>query len=212
MISLPLADEVFLIGHDENSGKAHISDGALDTVLAGAVLGELLYAGRLSLSDETLVVADSDARTGDSARDAALVEIHKQVERYPVRAWLEHLRTDIRPMIAERLIRVGLIERVEARVMLKTSIRYPFLDRIAAAAPLARLRYMLDHPHNLDEHSAALAALVVAGSLEFVFGGASAREVRQGLANLAGQCHPQVRLLVAGLESAVAALVMRAGR
>lgn len=212
MISLPLADEVFLIGHDENSGKAHISDGALDTVLTGAVLGELLYARRLTLSDETLVMAHGDARTGDSADDAALHEIHKQVERYPVRAWLEHLRGDIRPMIAERLIRVGLIDRVEARVMLKTSIRYPFLDPIAAAAPLARLRYMLDHPSNLDEHSAALAALIVAGNLEFVFGGASAREVRQRLANLADNCHPQVRLLVAGVESAVAALVMRAGR
>jgi hypothetical protein len=210
MNPLPLADEVFLVGHDENSGKAHISDAALDTVLAGAVIGELLFAGQLALTEETVVIPYGDAPTGDLARDTAMLEINKQADRYPVRAWVEHLRGDIRPMVASRLIRVGLVERVEARGMLKTSIRYPFRDRIAAAAPIARLRYMLDHPSNLDDHSAALAALVLAGSLEFVFGGASSREVRQALVNLAQAAHPQIRLLTAGIESAVAALAMRA--
>jgi hypothetical protein len=210
MDALPLADEVFLIGHDENTGRAHVSDTTLDTVLAGALLGELLFAGQVVLSEETLVVAQGDAPTGDVARDNALLEIHKQAERYPVRAWVEHLRGDVRSMVAARLIRLGLIERVEVRVMLKTNIRYPFRDRIAAATPIARLRYMLDHPANLDEHSAALAGLILAGNLEFVFGGASAREVRQALVRMTESSHPQVRLLTAGVESAVAALVMRA--
>jgi Golgi phosphoprotein 3 (GPP34). len=210
MDSLPLADEVFLIGHDENSGKAHISDEALDTVLAGAVLGELLFAGLIALTEDTIVLPYSDASTGDAVCDSALVEINKQADRYPVRAWVEHLRGDIRPMVANRLIRLNLVERVEARGLLRTSIRYPFRDRIAAAAPIARLRYMLDHPDLLDDHSAALAALILAGNLEFVFGGASAREIRQSLVRMAQTCHPQVRLLIAGLESAVAALAMRA--
>lgn len=210
MNALPLADEIFLIGHDENTGKARISDAALDTVLAGALLGELLFAGQIGLADDTLVMAYGDASSGDVARDAAMLEIHKQAEHYPVRSWVEHLRTDIRAMVATRLIRLGLVERVEARVMLKTTIRYPFRNRMAAATPIARLRYMLDHPANLDQHTAAVAALILAGNLEFVFGGASAREVRQGLARLAEASHPQVRLLVAGVESAVAALTMRA--
>ena len=210
MDALPLADEVFLVGHDENNGKAHISDGALDTALAGAVLGELLFAGRIALSEETLVMAYGDAATGDMARDAAVLEIQKQAEHYPVRAWVEHLRTDIRPMVAARLIRLGLVERVESRGMLKTTVRYPFRNRIAAAAPIARLRYMLDHPVNLDEHSAALAGLILAAGLEFVFGGASPREVKLGLTRMAETSHPQVRLLVNGIQSAVAALAMRA--
>lgn len=210
MNSLPLADEIFLIGHDENSGKAHISDAGLDTVLAGAVLGELVFAGQIALAEDTLVTAYGDAASGDSARDTTMLEIHKQAEHYPVRSWVEHLRTDVRAMVAARLIRRGLVERVEARVMLKTAIRYPFRDRMAAATPIARLRYMLDHPANLDQHTSAIAGLILAGNLEFVFGGASAREVRQGLAGLAEASHPQVRLLVAGVESAVAALVLRA--
>jgi hypothetical protein len=210
MNALPLADEVFLIGHDENSGKAHVSDAGLDTVLAGALLGELLFAGNIALTEETVVIPYSDASTGDTARDSALVEINKQAERYPVRAWVEHLRGDVRPLVAGRLIRLGLVERVEARGVLRTTVRYPFRDRIAAASPIARLRYMLDHPDILDEHSAALAALVLAGGLEFVFGGASSREVRQSLVRMAQTSHPQVRLLIAGIESAVAALAMRA--
>jgi hypothetical protein len=210
MDALPLADEIFLIGHDENSGKPHLSDAAIDTVLAGALLGELLFSGQIALTAETLVVSYSDAPTGDPARDGAMLEINKQAEHYPVRAWVEHLRTDVRPMVAARLIRLALIERVEVRVMLKTAVRYPFRDRIAAATPIARMRYMLDHPANLDEHSAALAGLILAGTLEFVFGGASGREVRQSLARMSETSHPQLRLLVAGVESAVAALAMRA--
>jgi Golgi phosphoprotein 3 (GPP34) len=210
MDALPLANEVFLIGHDENSGKPHISDNAIDTVLAGAVLGELLFAGQIALTAETLVVSYSDAHTGDPARDGAMLEINKQADHHPVRAWVEHLRTDARLMVATRLMRMGLVERVESRVMLKTVIRYPFRDRIAAATPIARMRYMLDHPTNLDEHSAALAGLIIAGNLEFIFGGASGREVRQALLRMSETSHPQVRLLAAGVESAVAALAMRA--
>jgi hypothetical protein len=210
MHPLPLATEVFLIGHDENSGKPHISDAAMDTALAGAVLGELLFVGQIALTAETLVISYSDAPTGDPARDGAMLDINKQADHYPVRAWVEHLRRDIRPMVAARLIRMGLVERVESRVLLKTVIRYPFRNRIATATPISRIRYMLDHPATLDEHTAALAGLILAGSLEFIFSWASGREVRQTLSQMSETSHPQVRLLVAGVESAVAALAMRA--
>jgi hypothetical protein len=212
MHTLPLADEVFLIGHDENSGKAHISDSAMDTALAGAVLGELVLADLIAIGSGTQVYPRGDGMTGDQVRDTALAQILQEANHHPVRAWTEHLRGSFRPLVAQRLVRTGLVERVETRVMLKTTLRYPARDRIAAAAPVARLRYMLDNPSNLDEQTAVLAGLVVAAGLEFVFGGASPREVRQGLVQMAALLRPEFGMLIAGVESAVAALVLSGRR
>lgn len=209
---LLLADEVFLTALDENSGKARISDGALDTVLAGAVLGELVLAGRIGITDATHVVVYHPSPVGEPVSDTALAEILKQAEQYPVRAWVEHLREIVPPLVATRLVRARLVERVESRTMLKTTVRYPAVDRLAIAAPVARVRYMLDHPSFLDESTAALAGMIVAANLEFVFGGASPREIRASLAGMAELLKPELRLLLAGIDSAVAALALRAGR
>jgi hypothetical protein len=67
---------------------------------------------------------------------------------------------------------------------------------------------MLDHPADLDEPTAALAGMIVAAGLEFVFGGASPREIRASLAGMAELLKPELRLLLAGVDSAVAALAL----
>lgn len=212
MYALPLADELFLIGHDQYSGKAQISDSALDTGLAGAVLGELVLAGRLGVADDTRIEVRDQRPYGERVSDAALAEILKQSESHPVRAWVEYLRDHARTMVAPRLVQTGLIERLQVRAMLKTSIRYPATDPLKAASSQARLRYMLDHPANLDEQSATLGGLVMATNLEFVLGGGSTREVREGLARMYQMLRPELRALIAGVESAVAQLALSARR
>ena len=49
MRPLPLADELFLIGHDEYTGKSVVNGDVLGCGLAGAVVAELLLAGRLTV-------------------------------------------------------------------------------------------------------------------------------------------------------------------
>jgi hypothetical protein len=212
MYALPLADEMFLIGHDGYSGKPLISDSALDTVLAGAILGELIFAQRIGIREDNALVPYDQRPIGDRVCDPVLVEVLKQNETHTVRAWVEHLRDNARTPIALRLVRTGLVDRVEARAMLKTTIRYPARDRIAAAGSEARLRYMLDHPGNLDEQTATMAGLVLAGGLEFLLGGASGREIKERLLQMAQMARPDMRFLMAGVESAVAALAMSARR
>src|SRR4051812_29822687 len=92
MYALPLADELFLIGHDQYTGKPQVSDSALDTGLAGAVLGELVLAGRLGVADDTKVEVRDQRPYGERVSDAALAEMLKQTEQHPVRAWVEYLR------------------------------------------------------------------------------------------------------------------------
>jgi hypothetical protein len=212
MYALPLADELFLVGHDQYSGKPQISDGALDTGLAGAVLGELVLAGRLHVGEDTLVEVRDQRPYGERVSDAALAEVLKQREAHPVRAWVEYLRDHARTMVAPRLVHAGMIERVQSRQMLKQIIRYPAVDPLKAASAQARLRYVLDHPANLDEQTAVLGGLVMATGLDFVLGGATTRETRDGLARMQQLLKPDLRALILGVESAVAQIALSARR
>jgi hypothetical protein len=212
MIALPLADELFLVGHDHYSGKSKISDTVLDTGLAGAVLGELVLAGRLAVADDNLVTARDQRPYGERVSDAALAEILKQHEVHPVRAWVEYLREHARTMVAPRLVQSRLVERVQARSMLKTTVRYKAVDSLKASSAQARLRYMLDHQDTLDEQTAVLGALVLATGLDYLLGGGSPREVRDGLGLMGQRLRPDLQALVAGVESAVAAIALSGHR
>jgi hypothetical protein len=212
MHALPLADELFLVGHDPYTGKTRVSDGALDTGLAGAVLGELALADRIYVDDDTVVQVRDQRPHGERVSDAALAEILKQNDLHPVRAWVEYLRDHARTMVAPRLVHTGLIERVQARSMLKQTVRYPATDPLRAAGPEARLRYMLDHPGNIDVQTGVLAGFIVGVGLDFVLGGASAREVRDGLTRMLRIVRPDLRSLIVGVESAVAAIALSARR
>jgi len=209
---LPLADELFLVGLDEYTGKPLISDGVLDTGLAGAVIGELVFAGRLNIGPDSVVVARDQRPHGERVTDAAMAEVLKQRGDHPVRSWVEYLRDHVRMMVAPRLVQMGVVERVQARVMLKQTIRYPAVDKMRAASPRARLRYLLDHPANLDEQSAVLAGLVRATAMEYVVGGGSPREARESLERMEAALRPELRSLVAGVDAAVAAIALSGRR
>jgi hypothetical protein len=212
MQALPLADELFLVGHDPYSGKPQISDNALDTGLAGAVLAELALTDRIYVDDDTVVTVRDQRPRGERVSDAALAEILKQRDLHPVRAWVEYLRDHARTMVAPRLVQMGLVERVQSRSMLKQIIRYPATDPVRASSAESRLRYMLDHPENLDVQTAVLAGLVMAVGLDFKLSGASPREIRDGLSRMLRILRPDMRSLIVGVESAVAALALSARR
>src|SRR5262249_34739166 len=114
MRSLPLADELFLVGHDEYSGKPIVNSVILDSGLAGAVIGELLLGGRLVINESRVQVYDPRPY-GESVSDAALAEILRQQENHPVRAWVEYLRDDVREMVGRRLVGSRMVEREESR-------------------------------------------------------------------------------------------------
>ncbi len=104
-----------------------------------------------------------------------MAEVLKQPEAHPIRAWIEYLRTEVRNMVAPRLVQAGVIQRVQSSGMLRKSVRFPAVEPIKAAAPRARLRYMLDHPEYLDGHTAVLGGLARATGLEHVLGAGTSR-------------------------------------
>jgi Golgi phosphoprotein 3 (GPP34) len=208
----PLADELFLIGHDPYTGKPRVGDNVLDTGLAGAILGEMALATRIYIDDATQIIVNDQRSSGDRVTDTALTEMLNQDAVHPVRAWVEYLRDSARELIAPRLLHSGLLEQVSSRGLLKQAVRYPARDRINAATPEARLRYMLDHPAHLDKQTAVLGCLVKAAGLDFVLGGGTGREVREGLEQMSMLLKPNLQALVVGVEAAIAQLALRGRR
>ena len=208
MQTLPLADELFLIGHDEYSGKTIISGEVLDTGLAGAVLGELLLAGRITIAEGKVTLED-DRPYGEGVSDAAIAEIRRKGNTFAVRSWVEYLREQVREIVARRLIAAGLIRTEQARSMFRQVTRFPATDPMKAAAPRVRLRYLLERPQLLDLQAATLASLVKACALESVL----VLDLRPGpgtdlIANAQAVLPPDGLALVKGVDMAVAAIAL----
>lgn len=185
MVDPPLADELFLIGHDPRSGKPLAPDRALGAALAGAVLIELVQAGRIKVDEHGVVTVEDQRPHGERVTDAALAEILKPHWTRPVRSWIQHLRRHSRIMVASRLVRAGLIQRVPTRSLLGRTIRYPATGHPDAYAPLARLRQGLEHPDAADAGTAVLAAFALGIGLdEVVAGDRPIRTVRAALAQM----------------------------
>lgn len=192
----PLADELFLVGHDEYTGKPTGNTEVLASALAGAVLGELLLDGRLTIVEGRLAVQAARAY-GERVTDAVLGEVCRQGDRLPVRHWVAYLRGDVREVVARRLVATGLVRREQPRGLARRGhTRYPAYDPQRYAEPRRRLAQALAGQDPVDAQLATLAALAgVAGLVPDPVG------IREHL--------PWVlRDLVAGAEEAVHTLAL----
>src|SRR5258705_209087 len=88
----------------------------------------------------------------------------------------------------------------------------PQINDGALETALARLRYRLDRPGNLDEQTAVLGSLVLASGLEFVLGGGTGRETRDALSRMHQMLKTDLQALVVGVESAVAQIALSGRR
>lgn len=80
-----LADEFFLMAHDEATGKPRLAERIAALGLAGALLGELAVESRIELRQGTVTVVDSSPCADELA--GRVLEFLKQ-EEHPTRTWL----------------------------------------------------------------------------------------------------------------------------
>lgn len=206
-----LADELFLIGHDGHTGRPVGQADVLANGLAGALLGELLLDGRLTVVDGRVRV--QDPRTyGDKASDAVLAEVRRQSDDRAVRGWVEYLRDEVRDVVGRRLVAAGVVRKEQARAPLtrRTQTRYPAADLVAFARPRTRLAHVLTRQEPVDAQLATLAALVRATGLDHVVADTGRVAVRDRRARIADNLPPVLRALVSGVDASVAAMALGA--
>ncbi|MEV4518042.1 GPP34 family phosphoprotein [Dactylosporangium sp. NPDC049525] len=105
-----LADDFLLLALDDR-GTNLVGDPGLDYGLAGALLLDLVLAGRLDLADSRVVVADP-APVGDPVADAALDRIAADTKPRKPDAWIQPLTDGLRARLLERQVEAGVL-RVE---------------------------------------------------------------------------------------------------
>lgn len=156
-----LADELFLIAHDDYSGRAAAAARTLDPALAGALLGELALDGRITIANAQVYATDDRPRH-DPVADRVLGEIVHRGDGHSARAWVRFLAPRVRHQVGDRLVAAGAVHRERARRLnLRTEVRWPGLDPNQVAVPRVVLTALLERSDEpLETRSAMLAALV----------------------------------------------------
>jgi hypothetical protein len=202
---MPLRTDLFLIAHDQDTGRPYLDKHAIAVGLAAAVLVELWHAGRVRLgwhgnpnqctwqrnhSDITLMDASA---TGDSINDSALLLLWRMGGTVNTRRFInEFAATNLYEQVRDHLIANRILHTTTRRRLwfFKKEIRRP---RNAAYPVKARARIRnvatLYRPHTKD---IALAALITAlGLTPYIhFINHSTGGIRIQLAEHIGPRHP----------------------
>ena len=201
-MTLYLADDLYLIAHAADSGKAELPEGLLGISAATALLTELVVVG-------AAVVEDGWTAPGPSGPppDRLAEAIHQQLLTQhgggvPIAEWIGSNRRRVTDLIADRLVRGGYAERELSRRLGRSSQR---IIPTAAADSFMRTQRLGSYLRNrleVTEYDVYLAGLVVS-----VDGGAAHLELREGdeahLNDLIGLLRPVLQHLLAHTGSAI---------
>ena len=162
-----LADQYFLIAHEDRTGRSRLHPRATGLGLAAALLGELMLEGRVRIIEGDLHIVSRQPPSDALAHDILDLLI-AQPQHREVRTWLAYLSQDAAIRVGERLMRLGAVEPVTRRKMLSVQTLYmpnSAAQRNAAAWAPARLANLLVRGLDLSIGDRVLAGLVAATGL-----------------------------------------------
>lgn len=219
---LPLRDELFLLGHNDDTGQPHIHRQALALGLAGAVLIDLFLAGRLVIdpnddrpAGERWLRLHTDQPVGDLIADTAIAAIRYGRSVPPVKTFLRGFADDLYERTRAGLVAAGILRQSTRRRLggLARTDTYLATDSKWAVVARARLRYLAAGREQPDNHTAALAGLVATlGLTTHLYLNDDATAVTARLTAIADQHHRSVRDITAAIDAAVGDLATAAYR
>ncbi len=138
-----LANEVYLIAHDDASGRQRVSDRVLALGLAAALLAELLIPRAIIVVGQDFIQVNQ--ATADRVRDALggtlISRMLSQRRAHPVRDWLSVLAHTAITDVRGRLERDGTLHRVKTPILRLT--RFVPADMSVAVEPAVRVHTSL---------------------------------------------------------------------
>jgi hypothetical protein len=205
---LLLADEFWLLAHDDSTGRPRLSGGVLGLGLASAQIGELAGHGNVLLHRGQVHVRAGGAPPSDELTRAVLDTMETEPPGHPIRTWLVYLSRTAPERVARRLVRQGVLRREHTRKMLKQVVTYRPVDANRAAWPLARLSTALRRQSLMAEPDAVLAGLAVATGLDRLLIRDAGTEARDYLAHLVSSVALPYHELISHTEAAVGDAVL----
>jgi Golgi phosphoprotein 3 (GPP34) len=160
-VSLALADELFMMAHDLQTGKTRVPDPALGIGLASALLAELMFAGALVISSGQLGLGEYGPprdRLSEALYEQTRNDLYEQ--QVSVREWLASHRRPVHDLVADRLIRAGEMHRDVGRRFGRTVVRYLPVRPPNALIRTQRLPSYLRHRVEVTEPDVVVALLM----------------------------------------------------
>jgi hypothetical protein len=201
-----VADDLYLLGHDDRSGRPLLQPRALGTGLAGALLAELMLTGCIALHHDSTVVITRGTPPGAVGQHALLRQIAGEPGPAPVASWLRFWAATAARDVALRLEQAGYLRHARGRVPWRRGQWIP-VDPDAAFAPVLRVRCALDPAQPLTTHTAALAGLMAACGLGFRLSQYQT-QARRPIPGAVAHLGPGLRELIASTQTAVDSAVL----
>lgn len=212
-----LADNLWLTSHEERDGRLRTSSLAVGLGLSGALLGELLLAGRIGCTPDGRLQLTEHSRTatGDNPlADFVLRDIVKEMskERHDrvdhVSDWLTSLSTRAEGWVARRLRDQDVVEQVEIRKLFRTETRYTVIHLGDGDAPTSNLRGRLERRDPLQERHIAFAGFAIAMNLDSVVLRDTSQNAKRYLSDLMRRTRQPLRSLIAETDAAINSTVL----
>jgi hypothetical protein len=201
-----VADDLYLMAHDDRTGRPHLQPRALGIGLAGALLTELMLAGWIGLRQDSTVVFAAGVTQDTVMRHALLKQIAGEPEPQPVQAWLRFLARSAARDVAVRLEQAGYLQHVPSWVPGRQG-RWVPVNPDWAFTPMLRARSALDPARPVTVHAAALTGLAVAAGLGFrldQYQTHAGRTIQDAVAALG----PALQELISQIQTAVDSTVL----
>jgi hypothetical protein len=178
---LTFAEEMLLLMLDDDGVFLPTRGGAVEHVLAGAVLMDLAFANRIDTDPEQLVSLDRTP-TGNPILDRVLARITNSDETKDTRGWIETLAgqgtTEIRQQALASLIERGILESQDEKFLwVFRARRYPTIDGRVEREVKLRIADVLLSDDTPDPRDVAMICLVDA--CDFLRDIFSARELER---------------------------------
>jgi len=190
---------MYLLAHDDATGRPFLQSRALGVGLAGALLGELMFAGAIWIRADQIDFTARGEPADELGRQVLSMLLAEPV-RYPVRDWLTVLAVTSAQDVGRRLGHAGYLTQVRSRWR---GTRWVPADPDAAFAPMIRVRAVMDPARPATVSDAALAGLAVAcglGPRVLPYGPPGGR---RALDDATRHLHPGLRELIAQTQAAV---------
>ena len=199
-----VADDLYMLAHDDQSGRPLLQPRPLGIGLAGALLAELMLGGSITLWQSGVAVARGPWPEDELERHV-LSALTGETEPHPVREWLLFFARTAAADVARRLENAGYLARSGRRVPWRPPRWIPVNPDWVFAA-LLRVRPAAD-PTRPAAYGAALAGLAAGSGLGFrldQYRPSASRTAGDGAGWLdAGLCH-----LIAQVQAAVDSAVL----
>jgi len=162
---LRIHEQILLLGLRDEEGSVESRAGMLKFALGGALLSELLLAGKISVTDDKKKLVDTleAPESGDPVLDEAYERISAARRRRSASRWVSGLAgiPRLRHRIAEGLCRRGILRDSEEKILLLFTRKvYPTIDAVPERKLIERLKNaVLGDGERLDPRLAVLVAL-----------------------------------------------------